>query len=372
MSDRPRTVAVLDPVDVGFMSPRPLAADFLRKGLARSGRWDILPGDTAAARLARLGFDPERPCKEFQCAFDAGSALQVEYVLFGTVASLRELQAYTLALLHVPTSQVVWSRAGDIPRRDGQRPAHALESSLGWAVEGVDPRRFDLRKVPSLGLMALVDAGDGSRYSRVVKERAMAHVYASRNYDLIAEEEMHELLKALDIEKPAAGTPDQEILDIGARLDVRYVMSTRLTRSGDAYRLRLSLHDLSGGKAVRKWPSRDVDDFQTLLRVEDRFFSALGDPDLPAGPAIPRPSPVRVAGKYASVALALATGAGLGYLAYEAKRGADGEYRRFQSARSQEEAAAARQRTLEEDVQAKRYGLLSGVCLLLGAAVWTF
>lgn len=366
------SAAVLELVDLGFQTNRPMAAEFLRKGLLRGASWNVMPGDTLSSRMKGLGMAPNRPCKEFQCAFDAGSALQVEYILFGTIASLREIQAYTLTLLHVPSAQVVWSRAGDIPRQDGDNPVEALESALGWAVEGLDPARFDLRKVPSLGLMAMVDAGDATPHARVVRERAMAHVYASRNYDLIAQEELEDLLRALDIPPPAEGTPDQEILEIGRKMDVRYVLTSRLTGSRGRYRLQLSLHDLSGGKDVRRWPTKDATDFAKLLRIEDRFFSTLGDPDLPAGPAIPRPSPIRTVGKYASVAMALATGAGLGYLAYDSKRGADGQYRRFQSARSQEEASAARQRVLEEDVQAKRYGMLSGVCLLLGMAVWTF
>lgn len=366
------SIAVLPPVDVGFQTQRPLAADFLRKGLERSGNWRVMGKDSLAIRLKEASLDPEKPCKEFQCAFDAGSALQVEYVLFGTVASLKEIQAYTVTLLHVPSSQVVWSRAGDIPRLDGQDPAEVLESSLGWAVEVLDPLRFDLRKVPSLGLMAVVDAGETSSHARVVRERAMAHVFASRNYDLIAQEEMEDLLRALDIPRPAEGTPEQEILDIGHKLDVRYVLYSRLTQTHGNYRLELSLHDLKGEKAVRKWPSRQAKDFGRLLRLEDRFFTTLSDPDLPAGPAIPRPSAVRTAGKYASVAVAFATGAGLGWLAWQSKQSADTEYRAFQAARSQEEASMARQRTQESDVEAKRYGLLSGICIVLGAAVWTF
>lgn len=366
------SIAVIAPVDVGMQSVRPSAAHFLRKGLERNGHWKVLPADTASRRLRDLHIDPDKPCKEFQCAFDAGSALQVEYVLFGTMASLKELQAYTLALLHVPSAQVVWSRAGDIPRRDGQRADLVLESSLAWQVESLDPGGFDMRKTPSLGLMAVVDAGNGTAHARAVRERAMAHVYASRNYDLIAQEELEDLLRALDIPPPVEGTPEQEILEIGRRMDVRYVLLSRLTEARGSYRLNLVLHDLEKDKPVRKWPSRDVDDFAKLLRLEDRFFTTLGDPDLAAGPAIPTPSPARVAGKYASVAVAMATGVGLGWLAWNSKQGADGEYQRFQSAQSEAEAAAARRRVMEEDTQTRRYAMLSGICILLGVAVWSF
>ena len=369
---RTHSVAVLELVDLGFQTNRPITADYLRKGLRRANRWSIMAGDTLSARLKGVGMDPERPCKEFQCAFDEGSALQVEYILFGTMASLREMQAYTLTLLHVPSAQVVWSRAGDIPRKDGERPLEALESALAWAVEGLDPIQFDLRKVPSLGLMAVVDAGDLTPHARVVRERAMAHVYASRNYDLIAQEELEDLLRALDIAPPAEGTPEEEILDIGRKMDVRYVLTSRLTELHGRYRLQLSLHDLSGGKAVRKWPTKDAPEFAKLLRIEDRFFSTLGDPDLPAGPAIPRPSPVRTIAKYTSVVVAMAAGAGLGYMSYDSNRRADGQFQRFQSASSEEEALAAKNQVQQKDVQTKRYGILSGVCLLVGVAVWTF
>ena len=192
-------------------------------------------------------------------------------------------------------------------------------------------------------------------------------------YDLLALRiELNELLRALDIPAPVEGMPEEDVLAIGRSLDVRYVLCSRLTKSQGRFRLQLLLHDLSGDKSVRKWPSKEVSDFVTLLRIEDRFFSTLGDPDLPAGPAIPRPSAMRVFGKYATVAFALASGAGLGYLAYNSKQSGDTEYRRFQSAQAERDASAARNRVREEDVQAKRYGLLSGAFLLVGVAVWTF
>ena len=125
----PRTIAVLDPVDLTTDQPDPVAGKLLRRSLAENPGWRVLPGDSIAKQLRDLGMDPDHPCSEFQCAFDAGNALQSEFVLFGTSTDLPEMNAYTLGLAHIPSSQVVWSRVGQALKRPGNS-AHAHHGAI--------------------------------------------------------------------------------------------------------------------------------------------------------------------------------------------------------------------------------------------------
>jgi hypothetical protein len=369
-SEGRRTLLVLDPVDLGFEQGGRGVGDFLRKRAAESRRWAVAHGDSARRQLADLRIDPEKPCKEFQCAFDAGSALGHEFVLFGTLAPLGELQAYTLNLLHVPTAQVVWSRAGEALRLEDEYPIQAQKRALDWALADLDLSRLDLRKRPGRESVAIFVDGS-SVQSKAVHERAVTHLYAARRFDLVQHAEMNDLLAALDASPPAADAPEDSLLALGRKLDVRYVLSSRLARTPRQVRLNLSMHDFEGKARKASLPIRSGQDLGKLLRAEDRFFSKLPGSDHPV--FAPRPtSRLKTAGKAVSVVAALAAGAGLGYMAYQSKREADSEYRRFRDSQSQQTAESARQRVLSKDEDASRYGILGGVSMVVGAAIWVF
>lgn len=371
-SEGPRTLLVIDPVDLSFDAPKRAVGDFLRARGAESGRWTVLPADSARKHLKEYKLDPDQPCKDFQCAFDAGSALGTEFVLFGTVAPLGELQAYTLNLLHVPTTQVVWSRAGEVQRREDEYPLAAQKRALEWAVSDLDVSRLDLRKQPGRGSLALIDNDLGSVQSKAVYERAVAHLYAARRFDLVNRNEMADLFKAMDISPPDPSAPEDSLTELGRKLEVRYVLCSRLDNVKREYRLRVSLHDLDNHGAARVWPKRETADFGKLLRVEDRIFSDLRDPSLPDPVPAVSHSGLKTASRVLSITLALGAATGLGYLALENKREADQEYQRFRASRSQQEAEAAREKVQYKDAQAGRYGLAGGAGLLLGAAIWAF
>ncbi len=398
----PRSLSILNPVDLTTGLPDPDAGELLRATLAKNPQWKVLPGDDADRTLREYGLDPHLPCTEFQCAYDAGNALQNEFILFGTTTSLPEMHAYTLDLVHVPSSQVVWSRVGQAPKRSGghNRKGYILEGTLQFAVSDLDPGALDLQKRPTLGLLGVMDAGQSTPHSRVALHRALTHAYASRAYDLLGPAELDELLAALDIPKRASGSladgtgpkdgtgnasgsgiggsrsaPDgsADMLAIGTKMGVRYLLWSRVKNQGREYKTELTLYDVAGRKLVRHWPSKKSSDFASLLSMEDRFLTALGD-QAPSSqvPGPPRRSKVKLFGKIASISLATAASAAMGYMAYQYKQDADKEYRRFQVARSEQEASLARQSVLKHDTQAKQYGALGGLSLALGVAVWVF
>jgi hypothetical protein len=399
----PRTVAVLDPVDLTTNTPDPVAGKLLRRSLADNPSWRVLSADSVAKQLRDLGMDPDLPCSEFQCAFDAGNALQSEFVLFGTSTDLPEVNAYTLGMAHIPTSQMVWSRVGQAPKRPGEdghrsRRGTILQGPLKFAVSDLDPAVLDLRKRPTLGLLGVMDGGQSTPQSRVALHRALAHAYSTRSYDMLGPAELNNLVAALDLDPitgrargseaiaegtgPAAahgvggsaldGDDSADMLALGKQMGVRYLLRSAVRTEGREYAMDLSLYDVSAGRKIRAWPSRETTDYASLLNLEDRFMTALGE----EGP-VPRPIPSarhpwKAFFKGTSVGAA-AIGAGvLGYMAWQAHTDADQAYDAFKAARTRSEADQARSRVIAKDTETRKFGLLGGLTLALGVAVWSF
>jgi hypothetical protein len=399
-------LTVLDPVNLSDNRPDAAAGRALRKALARNPKWSVVPGDSAARTLKATGLSPDSACVEFQCAFDAGNALQTEFVLFGTSTTLPDLRAFTLDLVHVPTSQVVWTRVGEIPPGRAKGPAKrernaaadslVVEGSLPSVVAGLDPAALDLRKKPSSGSLGIMDAGRPSAHSRVALHRALSRAYASRAYDLLGPSEMEELLSALGIRGGSAAsfpptgpgafagfggsgnmnaTPylHDDMLSLGSAMDVRYLLWTKVNHDGPGYAMDLALYDVAGRRTMRYWPAADTADFRSALRAEDRFLSVLGAEAPQPVPASPVASGnLKTVGKAVAIAMAAAVGVSFGVLAYQKKQSADSDYRRFQGAQSEQEAAQTREKVEDQDTEARAYGIAGGLSLALGAAVWAF
>lgn len=397
----PRTLAVLDPVDLTTNLPDPVAGKLLRRSLAENPAWRVLSSDSIAKQLRDLGMDPDLPCSEFQCAFDAGNALQSEFVLFGTSTDLPEVNAYTIGLAHIPSSQVVWSRVGQAPKRPGDgrhaRRGTILEGPLKFAVSDLDPASLDLRKHPSQGLLGVMDGGQSTPQSRVALHRALAHAYASRSYDMLGPAELEALVAALDLGDaksrtasadadagtgPASGhgvggsafpgSEGSDMLDLGKRMGVRYLLRSEVRNEGGAYAMDLSLYDVAGGRKIRAWPSRETTDYASLLNLEDRFMTALGEDGPIDRPLPPTRHPWRKFFKGSSVGLAVVGAGAFGYMAWQSHAEADQAYNDFKAARVRSDADQARSRVIEKDTETRRFGLLGGLTLALGAVIWSF
>jgi hypothetical protein len=405
----PRTLAVLDPVDLTTNLPDPLAGKLLRRSLAANPAWHVLPGDSIAKQLRDLRMDPDLPCSEFQCAFDAGNALQSEFVLFGTSTDLPEVNAYTLGLAHIPTSQMVWSRVGQVPNRVGEaghtaRRGNILEGPLRFAVSDLDPAALDLRKRPSRGLLGVMDGGQSTPHSRVAMYRALAHAYSSRAYDMLGPSELDALVAALDLDRNkgqvrspqetlAAGTGPStphgkggsaladadtgDMLALGKQIGVRYLLRSEMSTEGREYAMDLSLYDVSAGRKIRDWPSRGTTDYESLLNLEDRFMTALGEGEPGPGAGFPSAPPsnrhlARNFFKGSTISLA-AMGAGvLGYMAWKSHAQADQAYADFKAANDHGQVDRARSRVIQKDTDTRKFGILAGLSLAFGVAVWTF
>jgi hypothetical protein len=358
-----RVLAILDPIDLHTQRPDPEWGDYLRKSFAANPKWKVLTRDTVISKLKDYRIDPQAACHEFQCSFDAGNILSAEFILFGSVTSQEELYAYTLNLVHVPTSQTIWSRVGEVRKKQVGLPYASLEAAFTQIASGLGPDEVRTGRRDKRGLLTVLDlSAAGSTPSRIMAERVATHLYASRNYDIMGRKEMEELLKALDINKGGLIPTDTALFSLGGKMDVTHLVYSRLTSTREGkMQLQLALYDIAAHRKVREWPSQPTDDFKKLLEFEDRFFTNLfRSPEYDAG----APS-MRSSGRWtwAGAGLSLAVGAAFGYLAYTANQDADREYDRFLAARSREAAEDRQSKVLEKEHSSVLYGILGGLSL---------
>jgi hypothetical protein len=365
----PPTLALLDPINLHNRTPDPELGELMRKAFAASGEWRVIPRDTVVSRFREYRMDVSAACHEFQCSFDAGNVLAADYVLFGSVTPWGDLYAYTLNITHVRTSQVVWTRVGEVLRRQLGQPAAALEATMIQIAEGLEPEDLDTRRGLRRGLLSVLDLSPGgSTPSRIMAERVASHLYASRNFDIMSRREMEELLAALEMRKSNLAPTDSGMFALGGRMGISHLVYSRLTgtgssgKGGQEYSLQLALYDISAGKKVRDWPSQPGNDFRKILEFENKFFSSLFKlPEYDSRRDLPdQGNPVL---GYGGAAIGAVAAAVFGFLAWSARQDADSEYERFKEARSRETALAARERVEENDRKALVYGGLGGLGL---------
>ena len=140
-----RTVAVLDPVDLttqkSFNAQTSDSGwgEFLRRCFASRSAWKVVGRDSMRAKERQFGFVSYRGCHEFQCAFDVGNIYSAEFVLFSSLSRLGGAYVYTLNLVHVPSSQTVWSRVGEAGLGDAGNPGGPLESAWTHLIGRLAP-----------------------------------------------------------------------------------------------------------------------------------------------------------------------------------------------------------------------------------------
>jgi hypothetical protein len=367
------TLAILDPVDLSEGRGQTQYGDFLRAGLRDAGRFQALPREGMEKRLSEFNWRPARSCHEFQCAFDAGNILQSEFIFFGTVTALDGLYAFTFNVLHVPSGQVVHSEAGDVPRKPGEGGDGPLKARLAAWLSALDPARFDLSRKSSRGLMAVVESGPESLESRVLAERVGTHVHASRHYDLMSRAELQELVAAMNIPM-SAGATDSGLIALGARLNVAYLVQSRLERDPQGQRLDLALFDVAAKRRIRDWTSKSGGGFKDILRLENRFFTTL------AGPAHElakvgegKPGGTRSAWMRASLSvLGMSAAAGLAAWAYSRHEDANAAQVRAEAAYSVESAQKWKRAARDGDRGTLLFGACAGLSLAAAVTVWTF
>ncbi|MEO6096712.1 MAG: hypothetical protein ABIW76_13830 [Fibrobacteria bacterium] len=367
-------LAILDPVDVAADKATPRFGDILRSGAEAAGKFAPLPRAQMESKMAEFSWDSTTHCHEFQCGFDAGSMLLTEYVLFGTITPLEGIFAYTFNVMHVPSGQVVRAEAGDVSRSPGNAGDAPLKAKLTAFASGLDPAQLDLTRKTSRGLMAVVDLSSESPESRVLSERVSTHVNASRHYDLMSRKELQELLSAMEIPLHDIQTSDSGMIALGTRLNVAYLVHSKLRQDSRETRLDLALFDIAGKRRIRDWPSNSKRGFQEILHHENRFFTTLNGPSKEVASRS-----ARKAGSHRSnwsrgflSTAGVFAAAGLSAIAWVLHTGANDAHTRAEESLSVEKAQAFKAEAQEKDERTVWIGGLAALSLGASVVVWTF
>lgn len=373
MNSRP-ALAILDPVDVASDQPMPVFGNILRSGVLAAGKFEPISRAQMENKMAEFGWDAKTHCHEFQCGFDAGSMLLSDYVLFGTVTPLDGIFAYTFNVMHVPTGQVVRAEAGDVSRNPGNGGDAPLMAKLSAFAADLDPAQLDLSRKTSRGLMAVVDLSPESPESRVLSERVSTHVNASRHYDLMSRKELQELMSAMEIPLHDIETSDSGMIALGARLNVAYLVHSKLRQDAQGMRLDLALFDIAGKRRIRDWPTNSKRDFQEILHHENRFFTTLNGPpkEVASRSSRKQDAPRRKWGRGFLSTAGVFAAAGLAAAAWMLHNGADDAHSRAEEALSGDKAEAYKEEAQEKDQRTVWFGGLAALSLGASVVLWTF
>jgi hypothetical protein len=300
----PAKIAVLDLIEFADNSPKPEIGNVLRTALPQSA-WSVLPRDTLAKKLREYGQNPDQACNTTQCAFDAGNILQVEYVLYGTCSMFGKVDALTLKLMHIPTAQIVWVRAFESPAATGMVREQNLRAAFTREVSNLRPSKLDISKSSQKKSLAVIDLSDNPQIAKVFFERVCTRIYGVRHYDLMAPSELAELLNALEINKYSVVPSLENMVGLGQKLGVGYLLYSRLYRDGKNHVYRLAFYDVSAKKLVLELPPQPSEDDAKLLDYERVFFNTLAQRDKQDAPA---PAIAKQESKSSNKALWIAAG----------------------------------------------------------------
>ncbi|HKP96333.1 MAG TPA: hypothetical protein VJ385_11310 [Fibrobacteria bacterium] len=268
-------MAILEFVDLTDNQQKPEVSDMVRKAMAGTGKWAILPRDSVYKRLGEFNINPHQSCNNPQCSFDIGNVVQAEYVLFGTASPLASVSAVSMKLLHIPTAKIVWTKVLEGEGSSEGERLRALEKPFSVAAGEIARVKPDMDKVKHGKTLAVVDLSENSAQSRAFFERVCTRVYGNQAFDLMSPTELTELLTALEINKYSVVPSLENMIGLGQKLGVSNLLYSRLYRDGRSYIYRLAMYDVAGKALVLELPPQPSEDPIKLLDYEKVFFNTL-------------------------------------------------------------------------------------------------
>ncbi len=262
-------------VDIIDNQRRSMVTDIVRKHLSSTGKWNLFPADSAFRKLREFNFDPTLACNGSQCSFDAGNILQVEYVLFGTVAAIDKYYSYTMNLLHVPSAQVVWTEVGESRADVLMERSPLLDRAFAASIKKLSPSERETDLSVGKTSLAVLDLSQSSIQSRVLYERVSGYIYRNRQYDVMGQGETSELLRALDINRYSVVPSKENMINLGEKLGVGHLLYFRLSNEGGKYNYLLSMYDIEGKEQILQIPAQPTAEVSSLFTYERDFFAEL-------------------------------------------------------------------------------------------------
>jgi hypothetical protein len=308
----PPSLLILHPTDLlsGLVSEK-LYRD-LRGIFTSNDAWRVISREEMERKFKDYKIDLTPTCNNLNCAFDAGSIMQAQYVLYSSFTIFQHYYIFNLNLVDISATKVVWSENGEIPIKTGRNPGEALLHRLHQIIQALKPGEIKKSTVKSKGTLGILNLSPDSDYSKILLDRLSTHAYTSGEYDLIDETELGFILASLNIHPSAIVTTSDSLIPLGKRMGVDYLIYSLLKKENSKFNLRLGLFDIKHKELLREWPYQSSN-FHKLLKFESKFFSNLSQPGGGAGSSVPGSSAWKwIAGPVSFIAAGV-----FGYLAWE-------------------------------------------------------
>ena len=362
---------ILNPVDLKTGAASETMGDELRSLFDRKEAWNTLDKKTIIKEFSHYSRDWNKPCKELTCAFDAGSLLQADYCIYSTIIDFQSYYIFTLSLLSMSATKVVWSRVGEVPIKAGDDSTRALVNRFEQLTGGLTPMKISSKAVGSKGVLGILDINEPSDYTKILFERLSTHAYTTGQYDILGQEELGFLMESLNIQASKTAADKDTMLTLGEKLGLDHLIYFQLNKVDKIFKLRMALFDIQKKKLLRDWPYKSSK-FRNLLEFEDKFFSTLNKVDATPGAG---GIPLSRMWKLAARSVMILAGGTFGVMSYLSQKEADYEYRKYQDANTAQELE--RQPEYKDNVEtAERnrniYGALGGVMIAGSVVLWVF
>jgi hypothetical protein len=319
--------------------------------------------------------DMNTPCNEFNCAFDAGSVANADYVLYSSLTIFQNYYILNLNLVDISVTKVIWSENGEVPIKAGENPGKALLSRLRQIIQKLHPADLKKSDTQVKGTLGILNLSPDSEHSKILFDRLSTDVYTSGVYNLVDEAELNFILESQGIQPSHISPTKDTLLSIGKKLGVDYLIFSLLKKELNALNLRLALFDINKQRLVRDWPYRSSN-FSKLLKFESKFLSKITQPDIPVTSPIPTPTfPIW---KRIAFPASIVAGGVLGYMAWRQHKRGNEKYEEWQDAnQSNIWEKIQQQPRLKSEVEQARlnrnvFGIMGSILLSGSVVIITF
>ncbi len=365
-------ILILNPVNLATYSVLPVLSDQIRNIFKKSKMWDVIPFETIKSKYKEYEMDVNKPCKEFTCAYDAGSVMQAEYSLYSTVTRFQDLYIYNLNLIDIAATKVVWSEVGEVFIKSRGNSTEALIHRFEQLIFKLDPAKIVINKIPAKGLLGILDLSVPSDYSKILFERLATHAYTSGQYDLIGQTELNFLVDALKLDVTQINTTKEVMIPLGEKLGLDFLIYSKLNRVSENFKLKLALYDIQNQKLVREWPY-EAEEYRKLLKFEDKFFSTLLKvEESPQTSQSTGGQPKSKAWKWVVSGASFVAAGILGYQAWVEHENVQDEYEKWKNSLSLENRSTHEQNVKDSEKKRLIYGILGGGLVLTAGVVLAF
>ncbi|MFC1584502.1 hypothetical protein ACFL5V_03030 [Fibrobacterota bacterium] len=263
------TLAIMDLVDLSNNRTIPTLSNKLRIKLTRLKRWDVLSRDKLKEVLGKYDKDLNTACNNPQCAFEYGSLIQTNYLLYGTATRFRGIGILTLKLLNVHTAKIVWSRI--LSSKSGTSAMEATFSTLKYELSLATIKD----KQDDRNILAIMDLSDGSLQAKILFERIITHAYSNDHYKVMSQTEVDELTSVLEIKPESILSSVDNMGEIGDKLGANYVLFSQFKTTGINYKHSMVLYDVEEKSVLLSMPPQPQASFWDMLVMEKNFFTGL-------------------------------------------------------------------------------------------------